>query len=252
MKVTHDAFRNNREVKVIGMSTGHKLARESVLLADGDSEKYRKISVISWLIIGPTVIVVDTGLSRNVIPGNESKFMVEDDIASRIADCGVKISDVEYVLLTHLHHDHCENIDVFQNATVVLSAVGWRWLMSLENEVQEKDFPRKRLSSWIEARKNRVILANDGENVAPNISVMYSGGHSPCSVIYRMQCNEGTYVFTGDEMMVNDAYARGIRVGLSMNAGRSNKSVNYIKNNAVGVFCSHDPMDEGRIEILHQ
>ncbi len=67
-----------------------------------------------------SALIRDQGLKAVVDCGGKSETGV---IQQELAKNGISSSKVELLLLTHLHYDHCENIDLFDKATVI---VNWK------------------------------------------------------------------------------------------------------------------------------
>lgn len=67
-----------------------------------------------------SILIRDQGLNVVVDCGGKSETGV---IQQELASNGISSSKVELLLLTHLHYDHCENIDLFDKATVI---VNWK------------------------------------------------------------------------------------------------------------------------------
>lgn len=69
---------------------------------------------------GDPVVVVDAGAERGEVAGRSIPDGGPEPIAAGLADNGVSPADVDYVALTHLHHDHAANVDLFPEAEVLL------------------------------------------------------------------------------------------------------------------------------------
>jgi len=225
----------------MAFSTGERLAREDVLFVDGEPAARRQICVLSWCLRGPTTIVVDSGLRYSPLPGNEEKFDQDGaSLVERLATIGVEADDVEFLLLTHLHHDHCENVAAFPNATVVTSARGWQWLDHAES-FEERAFPRALLREHFSSNEGALRLVENGEEVVPGITTVQTAGHTPCSQMYLVQTRDGIMAFTGDELMLGESWRLRRRVGLSMNPLGSEAALSVACDLCSGIFPSHDP-----------
>ncbi|AUV84653.1 hypothetical protein C2R22_24295 (plasmid) [Salinigranum rubrum] len=83
------------------------------------------IPAISFLVTADdpdedTVIVVDTGVQEpdgdGTVIGNEVDLGGPEPIVDGLAEQDLTPADVDYVILTHLHHDHSSNNDLFEEA----------------------------------------------------------------------------------------------------------------------------------------
>jgi glyoxylase-like metal-dependent hydrolase (beta-lactamase superfamily II) len=61
-------------------------------------------------------VVIDTGLSFQ-----------EDALASALAERRLKPEDIDVVINTHLHVDHCGNNSIFRRAAIFMSEREWQW-----------------------------------------------------------------------------------------------------------------------------
>ena len=75
-------------------------------------------------------VVVDTSLS-----------LVERDLIAALHDRGLEPSDIDIVINTHLHLDHCLNNVLFPRATIYLSQAEWRWTRAFYAAVFESRTP---------------------------------------------------------------------------------------------------------------
>lgn len=238
--------------RIFAVSTGARNAREDVLFAGGDPSNTHPIAVLSWCMQGPSTIVVDSGLDPVPLPGNEDKFSQgkDDNTAFRLAEMGVNPDEVSALLLTHLHHDHAENVAAFPNAISYISASGWEWLKR-EDGYAEKVFPRERLISYFSDHPERLCLVEDGQEFIPGITAVHTGGHTPCSQMFLVSTDEGTLGFTGDEVMLYRSRTENRPVGLSMNPEGSKRALEIAREVCVSIFPSHDPLALGKQKIVH-
>src|SRR5436190_23907707 len=68
---------------------------------------------------GTCHVVIDTGLS-----------IQEGALIDALAQRGLAPTDIDVVINTHLHVDHCGNNAMFSRATIFMSQTEWRWTQS--------------------------------------------------------------------------------------------------------------------------
>lgn len=104
---------------------------------------------------------------------------------------GIDPGDIEHVLLTHVHYDHCDNVDLFPNATL---------------HVYEKEFERVENGEldWATPRNapgmfetNEIELFDVGDDVA-GLEAVTASGHTEHHVAFVHEGPDLTCGFTGD------------------------------------------------------
>src|SRR6266403_2864799 len=126
-------------------------------------------------------VMVDVGYNHKDYGGVlGDRFGVENWHSPRevLAECGVKLEEVDTVFITHAHFDHLGNTDDFPNATFYIQErelSKWVWAMSLPGRmrwmmgaVDTSDI----LRAVDLARQGRfVVVEGDREDVLPGIDL---------------------------------------------------------------------------------
>lgn len=211
-----------------------------------------EVHAFLWLIQGNnTTAIVDTGLGRPASPGDESveqrfgRFVVGagEDPVTLLRSHGVEPDDVDYVLLTHLHHDHCLNTDLFPNATVVVSARGWEsvHLPAHPGLVPCGLFPRHIYDYLAGPARQRLWLALPEETILPGLRVFWVGGHTPCSQAVAVNTAAGTAVMSGDVAFYYENVEAGIPVAYCTDLAQCFHALDRIRDEADILLPAHDP-----------
>lgn len=208
-----------------------------------------------WIVRGEgKIILVDTGI-REVneinpsiikIFGEKGKFrmdMEKENIPRLLHEAGVEPEKVDYVILTHLHYDHCSNLKLFPNATIVVSRKGLAEIAAPRYPflVPKGVFPEDIIAYLMTEARDRLYLASDEEEVLPGISVFWTGGHTPCSQAVKIQTKKGAVVLTGDVVFLYDNIERNHPVGLSYSIPECLDAMKRIKAEADLIIPAHDP-----------
>lgn len=112
-----------------------------------------------------------------------------------LSKAGLSPIDIRYVVLSHLHYDHCLNLPLFPQATVMLA--------KRELEYAREVFAGRRVDyaipDFVEGLiKSRQIRFIDSElTVDSRISISETPGHTPGCVALRFQ-GTSSIVFCGD------------------------------------------------------
>jgi glyoxylase-like metal-dependent hydrolase (beta-lactamase superfamily II) len=104
------------------------------------------------------------------------------------------------VFLTHNHYDHCSNLSMFENATLVIPERAWTaWHEEPDGAIYLHEGYLAELESLYAT--GRICLLNQGV-VVPSIGVRWVGGHSVCSQFIYVNTTQGVAVFTGDTVQM--------------------------------------------------
>ncbi len=119
-------------------SSGRGIIKRLRALGIGSKpEEWESRPVPAYLARHPSAgnILVDTGLSPSVVrdprdnlgrfSGRHYKVAEGEDVVSQLRRRGLEASDIDVVVLTHLHEDHASAIEAFPEAQFVLSATEW-------------------------------------------------------------------------------------------------------------------------------
>src|SRR5262249_22435538 len=91
----------------------------SALVAGADRSRKMDIQMMFWLIKGPggKNIIVDCGFYREkFLKQWKTRDFVKPSEA--VAKAGLKAEDITDIIISHIHWDHADGMDLFPNATV--------------------------------------------------------------------------------------------------------------------------------------
>jgi len=146
-------------------------------------------------------IVVDTS-TRYLLPA----------MRTSLKQIGVLPKDVDAVVMTHAHHDHCENNDLFRKAKVYVRA--------------EEHF-----------EGDAVSVCKDMD-IAPGVRLVHTPGHTHGSMSVFVQ-GDRRYAITGDAIPLEDNYRRMIPPGINYDPETAMKSIKCIIEYAGVIIPGH-------------
>ncbi|MEU6644079.1 N-acyl homoserine lactonase family protein [Saccharomonospora sp. NPDC046836] len=203
-------------------------------------------------------VVVDTGG-----PADEEQirrhhaFEYEVSEAMRpenaLARLGVNPDDVDIVVNTHLHWDHCSNNHLFRNAEILVQRAELGYAVA--------PCPANRGSYGIHEDTvppfaqclDRVRALDGAEEIAPGLGIVPLPGHSPGSQGVRVDAGDGTYIIPGDCVDTFENWDNG-GADLPLPSGRFTdlpalySSMTYLKGTGWLPLPAHDHsvVDKGR------
>jgi glyoxylase-like metal-dependent hydrolase (beta-lactamase superfamily II) len=213
----------------------------------------RNVEVFGYFFLlrdGHHNVLVDTGMG--LPPGRAGAkqqvfghFAVEpgEDTTSLLAKEGLRPDDIDALVLTHLHTDHCWNTALFRNANIHLSKTGWDAVESPRHPALIPDaiYPRAVYRHLKEEASNRVVLMEREHAVLPGISTFWVGGHSACSQVVIVETAEGKVILTGDIVFFYANLEENIPVASNVNLAECYEGMDRIRSLPGLVVPSHDP-----------
>jgi len=107
-----------------------------------------------------------------------------------LASVGLKPDDIDLVIQTHLHWDHCANTSKCKNARVLVTEEELRFALAphpLTGSSYKKDL----------LQDLNFVLVNGHYEVAPGIELIPAPGHSPGTQAVAINTDKGKAVITG-------------------------------------------------------
>jgi len=125
------------------------------------------------LLRGPKTVLVDPGIEL----GNSPQL-------AALAERGLSPDDLDLVVLTHTHSDHCRALVDFPNPVTFHDA-----------ERRDPGYPE--VASLLEQREIRLLYGEEG-TLADGIDWVRTPGHSDGSIALKVPTTEGLVVLCGD------------------------------------------------------
>ncbi len=206
-----------------------------------------QIPITCYLVRSVDVTVLfDTGLSPRAVPGllrsdPMARFTDADLLVHRLDTIGLAPTDVDVVVLSHLHYDHAGGAELFSKSELLVQ----------RDEYAAAHFPPPFLASFY-YRKNfdlpgyRWRLLDGDTELAPGLTVLRSDGHTPGHQSLLVDLPEtGPVVLAGDACYWQEHLETERVPGVVWNPVAALHSIKRLKTLArlIGgrVFPAHDP-----------
>ncbi len=158
-----------------------------------------------------------------------------NELPKRFAEHGLKIDDIDILVLSHFHHDHVMNFDYFRNARILLHEKEAAWVLS-----NPDDWPTPKYLFPVLQSTGRLELIGKDQEILPGIQTLLSPGHTPgCMALVLRDQNMPTTVLAADAVKNITELATG-QVGMSLDNAASAKSIRKIREIAEIVVPGHD------------
>lgn len=219
------------------------------------AEPGRKLSIamIVWLVKGNgRTILVDSGFYR---PQFFKQWKVEDYVkpSEALAALGVKPEDVTDVIITHMHWDHADGMDLFPNARIWLQRDEYSYYSG--DAWQQKNThggidPDDVLAAVKLNMAGRVGLVNgDAQEIIPGITCYIGGKHTYQSQYVGVNTRSGTVVLASDNMYLYENMEKHAPISQTLDAESNLRAQDRMKQLAAKpslVIPGHDPEEFAR------
>jgi glyoxylase-like metal-dependent hydrolase (beta-lactamase superfamily II) len=170
-----------------------------------------KLSVHSWLLqVGKQKILIDACCgNQKTKPGRPFWHMLNTPYLERLAAAGARPDEIDFVMCTHMHHDHVgwntqlsggRWVPTFPNARYVFSRPDFEYFQKLDADPQngpaELGTFRECVVPIVEA--GRADLVTGPHRLGDHLEIVPAPGHSPGHVVFKLDSGGERAVFIGD------------------------------------------------------
>ena len=220
----------------------------SDLVAGAEPGRKLDIAMMIWLVRGNGHnILVDSGFyhDRFFKDWEVKNFNKPSDTLVRL---GLKPEDITDVIITHMHWDHADGMDLFPNARIWIQKdelqyyAGQAWQSNATHGgIDEEDV----LTLVKLNTQGRVGLVDgDAQQIIPGV-ICYTGGkHTFQSQYVGVQTAAGTVVLASDNMYLYENLERHVPIAATLDAASNLRAQDRMKQIAVRpelIVPGHDP-----------
>lgn len=173
-----------------------------------DIGKVLEFPVFSFLLeAGDKKILVDTGMSdteHSVKYHHDGRQDEGQAIHEQLAKMNIHPDEIEMIIFTHLHWDHCFNLERFQKAELVTSKIEYDFA---HNPIPfywgSYEYPEATGLTPPFAGREFTLIEGEKE-IVEGITIFPLPGHSPGHIGISVDTDDGKYVIVGDLMFLRD------------------------------------------------
>jgi glyoxylase-like metal-dependent hydrolase (beta-lactamase superfamily II) len=229
----------------------------SGLVANADKTRKIDIAMIYWLVRGEGhTILVDSGFYR---PQFFKTWTVKDFLmpAESLARVGVKPEDITDVVLTHMHWDHADGMDLFPNARIWLQKdeytyyTGPAWQNAKTHGGIEQDDVLALVKLNMAGRVS--LVDGDDQTIFPGIRCFTGGKHTYASQYVAVPTAAGTVVLASDNMYLYENLTTHQPIAQTLDADSNLRAQDRMKTLASDprlIVPGHDPAEFERFPTV--
>jgi glyoxylase-like metal-dependent hydrolase (beta-lactamase superfamily II) len=173
-----------------------------------DEKNRIKLALNSVLIkAAKELILVETGIGTDLDPRFYDYYSVErkPGLVLSLEKLGYKAEDINFVINTHLHFDHCggntykdekgEDIPTFPKARYIIQKGEWEYALN----PSERDKPSYLEQNFLPLEKHKLLQLVDGDKeISEGVEVIVVPGHTSRHQCVKVSSEEKVFFFLGD------------------------------------------------------
>ena len=228
---------NMQEYTIYPLAVGINETDQGVMTYLRDYGKRIYLPIYAFYLKGGSQhILIDTGLEQFMVPDGAEKqcgFKIME-FEEALGTLNLKPEDIDIIIHTHLHNDHCENDYKCTNADVYVQQIEYEFLKN-PHPVDHRYYPD------ILDDMNVIQVAGDA-NIADGIDVILSPGHTVGGQSVAVNTSKGRAIITG--FCCNDknfpSTGPAIAPGVHINLADAYDSIQKIQQMADILIPLHD------------
>ena len=231
--------------------------RVAQLVKGADPERKLDIAMTIWLIRGNgRNILVDSGFYRDQF---FKQWKVNDFVkpSDAVAQLGLKPEDITDVIITHMHWDHADGMDLFPRARIWVQRdeytyyTGEAWHQRNTHGGIDPDDVLSLVKLNMEGRVN--LVKGDGQEIIPGVTCYIGGKHTYQSQYVGVNGKTGTVILASDNMYLYENLEKHVPIAATLDADSNLRAQDRMRELAGSlklIVPGHDPAEFDRFEKI--
>lgn len=198
-----------------------RMARENFIVGDPHDDTPMPLDYYIWGLVSENrILVVDTGFDQPMAEKRGRTLLKPP--AEGLKAVGIVATDVQDVLITHMHYDHCGNHDLFPSARFHVQDREMKFATGrfMTHAAMKFPFDEDDVVAMVRrVFRGRVVFHDGDEEIAPGVSVHHVGGHTMGMQIVRVNTRRGIVVLASDASHLYANMDREVPYPIAYNVG---------------------------------
>ena len=236
--------------RLYALCQGSRECDASWLLYLSESGRTRRLPYFFWLLApedGGAPVVVDTGFGEEAQKARNPVYEGYRSQRELLGHFGVKPSEVETLVVSHLHWDHFASPRLFSSARFYLQK---REIDFWRSDAGEYHFINHFLGDLPEVERlleaGRVELIDGEAEIADGLRLHLVGGHTPGLQVVRFRTKRGWAALAVDAAYLYRSFESMIPPGVHVHVDDALRALDAVKDLADSprlIFAGHDEQD---------
>ncbi len=145
-----------------------------------------------------------------------------------LAQAKVREEDIDMVILTHAHWDHCQNTDMFPNARILIHP----------KELDYARDPHRADLASLEGRDVEQVV--EGAEIEPGIKILETPGHTKGHISVLVETSQGLVAISGDALPWANSVVTGKPMIIFWDEAEAADSVRKLLGSSRVFYPGHD------------
>jgi glyoxylase-like metal-dependent hydrolase (beta-lactamase superfamily II) len=219
------------------------------LVQGADPKRKLDLAMAFWVLKGPggKTILIDAGFYRpEILKRKDVADYTRPDEA--LAKLGIKPDQITDVIITHMHWDHADGVDLFPKAQVWIQKEEFAYTAGADRKAAANDdgtLPAH-YTALIKLNKDGRVHQIDGDakEIAPGVTVYTGGKHTVGSQYVGVNTRAGLMVIASDNLYLYENLDKHVPIAQTVDAKSNLAAQDRMKKLASNVHLiipSHDP-----------
>jgi len=217
------------------------------LVAGVDTSRRMDIAMMAWLVTGGDgrTVLVDAGFYR---PKFIERWQPRDYVrpSEAVAAAGVKPEAVTDIIVTHVHWDHLDGVDLFSNARVWIQRDEYDYYVKDDGTVRNRGIDPDNAAALAALRRSGrlELVPGDAQEILPGVTCYTGGRHTFASQYVGVRTAAGTVVLASDNVYLYENLERGVAIAQTLDPAANlaaQRRMRAIASDPRLIVPGHDP-----------